>query len=508
MAIAFAALPAGGNEPATRRIAIVAGNNLGHPEDVELRFAERDASRVAQVLRELGSVRAQDLELLLDRDAAALRAAFDRADAIARESAIPTLLVFYYSGHADEAGLHLGPGTLPWSELKQRLDDAAAGLRIALVDACQSGSLTRMKGFSLGPPIKAADAGGTSPEPAHHGLAVIVASEIGEAAQESLEIGGSFFTHYLVSALRGAADADGDQRVTLAEAHTFTTVHTERATGESARVVQRPRYRFDISGNGDIVLSDLREGAARLTFDSAMTGYLLITEKSTSLVVAETNKRADVPLHLALPAGRYLVHLRDEAQIAFAEVSLPWGGEVALSADDLTATSYQEVAQKGGTLEVHTQRLRIGAGVQSAIVGGMGPVAVLHAGYAIKLAPFELGVRVIGAQKSFDTIDTRVRADLIGAGFIAGWDYPLPRFDVRVWLVGEGQYWRESVAKLGVREAGVFGAGAGAGLRIPIFGSVFAETDLESIVYFPSVEGSGRSERPTLSIGAGFGFLF
>ena len=40
-----------------------------------------------------------------------------------------------------------------------------------------------------------------------------------DASQESDEIGGSYFTHYLVSGMRGAADANGDQLVTLAEVY-------------------------------------------------------------------------------------------------------------------------------------------------------------------------------------------------------------------------------------------------------------------------------------------------
>ena len=47
------------------------------------------------------------------------------------------------------------------------------------------------------------------------GTAFIASTAVGEAAQESQALGGSFFTHHLETGLRGAADADGDGLVTL-----------------------------------------------------------------------------------------------------------------------------------------------------------------------------------------------------------------------------------------------------------------------------------------------------
>src|SRR5262249_25416955 len=178
----------------------------------------------------------------------------------------------------------------------------------------------------------------------------------GEAAQETLALGGSFFTHYLVSALRGAADGDNDGRVTLAEAHAYATMHTREATGAWARSVQHPMFEFDISGHGDVVLTDLREAEARILLDPALVGHLLVTEQRSPLVVVETDKRAGVPLALALPRGRYLVHLRRQDAVYLADVTLPWGGQVALRPKDLSARSYQEVAQKGEVIELRRMR--------------------------------------------------------------------------------------------------------------------------------------------------------
>jgi hypothetical protein len=50
---------------ATRRFAVVVGNNTGHDADLPLVYAERDATRFASLLRELGHV--DELRLLLGR---------------------------------------------------------------------------------------------------------------------------------------------------------------------------------------------------------------------------------------------------------------------------------------------------------------------------------------------------------------------------------------------------------------------------------------------------------
>jgi uncharacterized caspase-like protein len=179
--------------PKERRVAVVAGNNVGAPGDVPLRFAQRDAARMAQVLTEIGSVSRRDLFLVEGGDAEALRLALRKADELA--AAEPAVLIFYYSGHADERALHLGPTRLPWSEVQQFLTRGRARLRIALVDACQAGTLTTPKGFSLGPPL--VDSG-------QRGTAVLASAGSAEVAQEAISLGGSFFTHFLVSGLRGA----------------------------------------------------------------------------------------------------------------------------------------------------------------------------------------------------------------------------------------------------------------------------------------------------------------
>ena len=49
---------------ATRRVAIVLGNNAGGPLDKPLHYAEEDAGKMADVLAQIGDVRSSDLFVL------------------------------------------------------------------------------------------------------------------------------------------------------------------------------------------------------------------------------------------------------------------------------------------------------------------------------------------------------------------------------------------------------------------------------------------------------------
>jgi hypothetical protein len=93
---------------------------------------------------------------------------------------------------------------------------SAGDVRILVIDSCRSGAVTRVQGGTPAPPITLSDPGGTD-----EGVIVLTASA-GEDAQESDALGGPFFTHYLLPALSGTADTDGDHRVTVTEAFQYT----------------------------------------------------------------------------------------------------------------------------------------------------------------------------------------------------------------------------------------------------------------------------------------------
>ena len=102
-----------------------------------------------------------------------------------------------------------GDDRYSYRTLRDRLDQIPADVRIAVLDACSSGAFTRVKGGRARPPFMIDEAADM------RGHAFLTSSAETEAAQESDRIRASYFTHYLISGFRGAADVSGDSKVTL-----------------------------------------------------------------------------------------------------------------------------------------------------------------------------------------------------------------------------------------------------------------------------------------------------
>ena len=132
------------------RFAVLIGNNLGNAPDIELQYAESDAAKVGQVLRDLGGFEPADITLLRGEDANTVRSTLIALnDRIRAAQAVPgqeALLFVYYSGHSDARALRLGSSRFDFRELAQLVRGSSAKFRLLVVDSCRSGTLTRMKG--------------------------------------------------------------------------------------------------------------------------------------------------------------------------------------------------------------------------------------------------------------------------------------------------------------------------------------------------------------------------
>ena len=82
------------------------------------------------------------------------------------------------------------------------------------------------------------------------GYAFLTSSSENEAAQESERLRGSFFTHALLTGLRGAADVSGDGKVTLNEAYQFAFNETLVQTTPTQAGAQHPAYDIKMAGTG------------------------------------------------------------------------------------------------------------------------------------------------------------------------------------------------------------------------------------------------------------------
>ncbi|MBL8921942.1 MAG: caspase family protein [Myxococcaceae bacterium] len=349
LAVALLAAPAFAE---TKRVAIIVGNNAGGPSMPPLRFAESDAGKMARVLVELGDVAADDILLLQGRKAAdverAIADARDRISMFKRSPDVRTVLLFFFSGHSDGEAMELGNEKLAYPRLKALLAGSGADVRLSIVDACKSGGGLREKGGKQAEAftIKLADTLQQT------GEAFITSSAADEAALESNEVMGSYFTHNLISGLRGAADTSGDRLVTLAEAYKYAYDRTVSATAALTAGAQHPSYDFKLSGQGELVLASLLKPSSVLVLPEG-ADRSLVTDVLRDQVVVEAPGNA--AREFALAPGEYALRLFKQGQGFAGRVKLADGTKRTIAWAELTpVTSSVMVAAKGG-IEVSQQ---------------------------------------------------------------------------------------------------------------------------------------------------------
>ncbi len=331
---------------AETRWALVIGNDRGLAHEADLAYAEADAEKMHALLRELGGVAPENATLLLGEDAAtARRTLVSLNDRIRQSNPSQATLIVYYSGHGDETALHMGESEFELTELEALVRGSSAAFRLVILDACRSGAITRVKGGVVGAPVPIERVFERAPV---DGVVFLTASAKNEDAQESDRIKGSFFTHYLVSGLRGAADADADGDVDLDEAYRFAYERTLKASSGSAAGLQHPTFRHEVRGKSEIVLTRVGQvaGMALLELPAKVT-WFVFAGSLDGVMLAEV--QADAPRRvLAVKAQRLFLRGRSKDALLEATVVVAPGQRLDVSRVPMTRSEYARLVRKGG----------------------------------------------------------------------------------------------------------------------------------------------------------------
>ena len=352
------ALPA--SAAGQHRFALVAGNDQGGADTRPLRYAAEDARKVHAVLTQLGGVAPGDVTLMLNQTSGEFwRALGDMESrvALAKQRGERSLFILYYSGHAKDGELRMGESRIRLDELKARLSAGAADIRIGVFDSCHSGIVTRSKGARRAPAFEIEAAGSEETR----GLVLLSSSSADEDAQESDEIGGSYFSHYLVSGLRGDADRSRDRRVTLSEAYAYAYARTVADTAESAAGAQHPTFSYDFQGNAELVLTDFASRREGIYVPSAAPAGIYYIVDGNGFIAAEIQKATDGDRQIALPAGRYHVRRRLADRLRIGEIHIASGQLVTLDETRLRDAPFSDDPVKGALRDEGT-RISLGLG--------------------------------------------------------------------------------------------------------------------------------------------------
>jgi Caspase domain len=304
-----------------RSYALVIGSNRGGEGQPSLKYATRDAQRFAALLVELGRTKRPDVEVLLEptpeRVAAALDALRGRLNVHA-ERGESAKLIFYYSGHARARSLSLGERELSLDSLRRALLGLPSTLTIAILDACQSGAFSGVKGAAA-----AADFSSSSVyDLKNAGVAVMASSTAVELSQESPELEASYFTHHLITGLRGAADRDADGTVSLDEAYGYAYQTTLSDTVKTRVGSQHATLETELRGHGSVALTYTVDADAVLQLPAQLSGRVIVMQKRGGAVVAELTKAPGNVLNLALPHAPYELVVRDGDRAQLCDLQL------------------------------------------------------------------------------------------------------------------------------------------------------------------------------------------
>ncbi len=325
---------------AERRHALIIGSNPGWSQDRPLRFAEQDAVRMRDVLVSFGGFAADRVQVLRDPSTGDVRSALRKLAAIARDDSEETLVFVYYSGHADDKHLHLRGDPMSHRELQDTLRSLPSTIKLGVVDACKSGAVTHKGGGQ----VSEFDVSVVNPKVS--GMVLLTSSGADELSQESRALAGSVFTHHLVSGLRGAADENGDRQVTVTEAYHYAYSRTRAGTAIGT-VAQRPAFRYELSGQGEVVLTHLNAGTeAALVVPRGATQRYVVLDQHEWRLVAEASAEKSRDIVLALTRGNYRVKRLLDDRIEVASVTVGGGERI-----DVTRLAYKSASLEAGIVK-------------------------------------------------------------------------------------------------------------------------------------------------------------
>jgi hypothetical protein len=394
-------------------VALVVGENRGLLVEESLRFAEDDAARMKQTLVEVSHFLPENVLELRGANESLLRESLKQL-AAQMDVKAPDQLFIYVSSHANDTALHLAGTEFPLSELVSFVKNSKAKVAILVIDACRSGSVTRLKGLKpAAPEIPKVDA--TTLE----GRIFISASGADEYAQESDELKGSTFTHHFITGLRGAADVSRDNKVTLEELYSWAWNRTIESTFGTKAGTQRPAFSIDLHGQGQLVMSTLESKNSKIQFANETPHqsikWLVIDDASNQLVAQLDQQKESISL--AVSPGKYRVKLSRENQVS-EKIILVSNGQLALvSSDAFSPGSFATIALKGGPQS--SVAISISGGGNTPLLNGLGLTPLLQFKFrrdAHLLGPInQLGISAgahFGSALDFSQVEMELLASL------------------------------------------------------------------------------------------------
>ena len=197
-----------------KKYAVVVGCADYQRSDLDLRYSDDDAYRFYAYLKscEGGALPDENIAVLVD-EAATKSNIINTMNTVFSRASADDMLIFFYTGHGSEGAFCPTDITddynsfLLHSEVKAIFKKYPAKYKICMADACFSG------GIYQGTPSPAS----ASTAPSETSVIIMMSSAPDETSQENPKMRQGAFAYYLIKGLKGSADRNQDNTITLEE---------------------------------------------------------------------------------------------------------------------------------------------------------------------------------------------------------------------------------------------------------------------------------------------------
>ena len=180
------------------------------------------------------------------------------------------------------------------------------------------------------------------------GVVTVRSSSEGEQSQESSSLRGAVFSHYFLTALRGAADRDNDQQVSLNEAYTYAYRQTVRRSAAGTGNVMHPSVELNVEGVGALIMTQTADNLAQIVLPKERDTRYLVYERRSGAVRAEVWADPQRGLRLPIPKGQYLIQRRKGSQSGALVIELNENESRVVNSDAFKPVPETVLAAKGG----------------------------------------------------------------------------------------------------------------------------------------------------------------
>jgi hypothetical protein len=335
-----------------RRVGVFISSNNGLSTEEALRYTAKDASDMAEVMLKYGSFTEEHIYKVhnksVDHVLKILEQVSQKVAVWQRDSLVQSLFLVYYSGHGSSDALHINKKKLYKQTLLAIMHTIPADLKVLVLDACESGGFTRVKGRNL-----FAKHSILAPERLENrGTVILTSSAQNEYSRESSKYKGSVFTHHFINGVRGMADYDEDGDITLWEAFKYAHMATQSEQMWGQKHLQNPSFDMDVTGAKPFVISKISKGNTTLILKNLMVPFVDIYKSSDGSFITRIVPSKGKTAQYILPKGNYALQTRINGKVKNAYIDLQKINKSVVEEKDFAEVAPAEGVFKGALTSI------------------------------------------------------------------------------------------------------------------------------------------------------------